>query len=194
MASESSDCRTRSRSRAWPHHQVAMFGSFGSRPRIRRASAGMKPSMARDSSTPEPSALATVSWPARTARSIPGTPMVDSARSSSGSAYEESSRRHSTSSAAQAVDGADVQRVVAHHEVAALDQQEARGSAPGRRARSRFRSCRRASAGRPRALPERVRPARPSRKPSKNPASRSTLSCLKMPGKARDSATRFSSA
>ncbi len=43
---------TMSRSRVWPHHQVATLGSFSSSPSSLRHSRGRKPSRALDSSTP----------------------------------------------------------------------------------------------------------------------------------------------
>ena len=67
-----------------------------SSPERRPASDGTKPIRPGLSSTPEPSALASVTAPPRTACTRPGTPSRDEASSSSGSANSESSRRTRT--------------------------------------------------------------------------------------------------
>ena len=90
-------CMTASRTAGSPSHQVATFGSINSRPSTAGASAGRKLSMARASTTPEPSALAITTVPSRIACTRPGTPSRERALSSSGSAKSESRRRSSTS-------------------------------------------------------------------------------------------------
>jgi hypothetical protein len=87
----------RRRSLGWPHHQVAILGSFSRSPSSRRLSAGRKLSRARASITPDPGVLETTTPPARIASSRPGTPRREALFSSSGSMKSASTRRQMTS-------------------------------------------------------------------------------------------------
>ena len=116
---------TCSHSRGWPHHHVGTDGSASSSPSRCRHSPGRKGSSAGVSSTPLPSALATATWPARTAWTSPATPSDESPRSSSGSQKSSSMRRRMTSTGCRPSTVFRKTRLVAHGEVAALDEREA---------------------------------------------------------------------
>ena len=97
ITSSSSRSNTLARALGSPSHQVATLGNLSSLPSNAGASAGRKLSMARASTRPEPSPLASTTWPSRIACTRPGTPRRERAESSSGSAKSASSRRTSTS-------------------------------------------------------------------------------------------------
>ncbi len=79
-----------------PHHHVSSEGNCNFSPSKASLNAGKKPSKAGDSKNAEPGALATTTWPARTACSKPGMPKVESARNSSGSKNSSSKRLSNT--------------------------------------------------------------------------------------------------
>ena len=97
MARSSRRISTRACSAGWPHHQVATWGMGRSSPSNSWQRRGRKPIRARDSSTPEPGMLSTVTPPARMASSMPGVPSREALFSSSGSMKPESTRRRITS-------------------------------------------------------------------------------------------------
>ena len=109
----------------WPHHQVATDGSFSSSPSRSRHSPGRNGMMAAVSITPEPSALAIVTLPARAASTSPATPSDESPRSSSGSQKLSSSLPEDDVDRLQAFERLDEDAAVAHRQVAAFDQREA---------------------------------------------------------------------
>ncbi len=117
--------RTCARSASPPHHQVAMLGRISGSPSSAWAMRGRKASRARISSTPEPSALTSVTEPPRTAPTRPGVPMRESARSSSGSAKAASIRRQSTRTGRRPGDGAHHHPAVGDGQVVAFEQGEA---------------------------------------------------------------------
>ncbi|MNR17327.1 hypothetical protein D3C85_1339790 [compost metagenome] len=82
---------------ASPHHQLDTAGRISVSSSSARAMPGRKPWIAGDSRNPAPGTLDTITLPARIASSSPGTPMVESLRSSSGSQNTSSSRRRITS-------------------------------------------------------------------------------------------------
>ena len=121
----SSRLSTSSRTSGSPSHQVATFGSDSSRPSSAGASAGRKLSMARASTTPEPSALAITTVPSRIACTRPGTPRRERALELEriGEIGIETAQQHL--GALEAGHGADEDAIVADGQVLALDQQKA---------------------------------------------------------------------
>ena len=96
-----------------------------SSPSSARHRPGRNAIVAAVSTSPLPSALATATLPARTACMRPGVPSADSPSSSSGSQKPSSWRRRITCTGEQARERLQIDAVVAHGEVVALDERDA---------------------------------------------------------------------
>ncbi len=139
MTSSSRCSRTYSSAGFSPHHQVATEGIASFSPSRRSQSAGRKPSSAPDSSRPLPSALAMTTLPARARIEQAGHAERRVAAQLERVAEVVVQAAQDHVHALEAAQRLEEDAVVAHRQVAAPRPAGSRGSAPGRRARSRFR-------------------------------------------------------